>query len=79
MTETDTLAGELWLLDRISNFCNRVKHAFAGTTHYATRKQRMRAAIALHGLECAICGRDSKSRAAFTFAQAFERLYGEKL
>lgn len=67
--------GELWLSRRL------ILHGVdlhAGTTDTNLRKDRAREAIKSHGLECVICGRGPDSKPN-TYAQAFERLYGEKL
>jgi hypothetical protein len=77
MTEPKPLLGEIWLLERISEYCHQVKHAFAGVTDQARRKQLLRQAIDVHGLDCTICGRDPTTKQPQTFAEAFKRLYGE--
>jgi len=70
----DLLRGEQWLLRRL---LQHQVDALAGVTEAGGRKARFRAAIQLHGLDVIICGtRDGKP---VTYAQAFQRLYGERL
>jgi len=66
--------GEAWLLRRL------LKHgidALAGVTEEGERKTRFRQAIKTAGISEVICA--SKERKPLSYAQAFERLYGEKL
>lgn len=71
MTE---LRHELWLGARLERHGVSV---FAGDTTVEQRRDRVRAAILEHGLETVIAG--SRDRKPETYAQVFERLYGEPL
>ena len=71
MTE---LHHELWLAQRLQRHGVAV---FAGDTTPAVRRERMRAAILEHCLSAVIAG--SRQRKPETYAQVFERLYGEPL
>ncbi len=65
---------ESWLVARI---CRHGACELDGVSDPCERRRRMRQAITECGLECVIVGRrDGK---CFTYAQAFERLYQEKL
>lgn len=65
--------GELWLAHRLGQF----GHVFGGVTDPAIRKQRIREAIREGAHETNIAGRrDGKPE---TFAEIFERIYGESL
>jgi hypothetical protein len=68
------LNGELWLARRIALHGVKV---FEGDTDTAKRRERFRQAIKHHGLESVVCG--GRGGKPATYAQAFERLYGEKL
>lgn len=68
------LTGEEWLAKRFGELGYDVVFGGLDPTQ---RKQRIREHIVEHGLECAIA--DSQLRKPITFAQAFERLYGERL
>jgi hypothetical protein len=67
---------ELWLLERLREKGVEVD-PFDGTTDVPERAARMRQAILDRDLTCVVAG--SKERKPITYAQAFERLYGEKL
>lgn len=73
------LLGEIWMLERLTEHCRAMRNAFTGITDATLRKQRLRQAISVHGLDLAVCGRDPSSKKPQTFAEAFQRLYGEKL
>lgn len=65
------LDDELWLSDRLN------ADIFEGDTDYDTRKLRMRVAINGKNLATSVVGR--KRGQDVTYAQAFERLWGEPL
>jgi hypothetical protein len=73
---TKQIEGERWLANRLSRF-GPFAPVFNGTTTPETRKERFRELIRERQVEHVICG--SKERKPFTYAQAFERLYGESL
>lgn len=52
---------------------------FAGATDAQSRKELIRAAIIEHELDSTLVGRNPKTRKVETYAQVFERLYGEPL
>ena len=65
--------GEFWLARRLGN-----PRLFAvGATDSAQRREILRAEIVRRGFEDRYCGRVAGKE--FTFAEAFERLYGEPL
>lgn len=72
---TTELAREIWLARRLRDHGARI---FDGVTDRDVRRERFRAAILAHGLEHVVIGRD-KDRKPVTYAQAFERLFGEPL
>ena len=51
---------------------------FAGSSNQASRMALFRRAITERGLEYSVLGKDSAGK-ALTYAQAFERTYGEAL
>jgi hypothetical protein len=55
------------------------KGVFAGITDPDERRERIRFAIIEGGLDCTIIGRKHDSKKPETYAEAFERLYGEPL
>jgi hypothetical protein len=69
------LTGELYLASHLA--AHGVRDVFAGITDAAERKARIRSGIIGAGLATVICG--TKERKPVTYAQAFERLYGEAL
>jgi hypothetical protein len=72
--ELQRLAHEQWLAQRLGEHGAGV---FTGLTDRDTRRERFRAAILEHGLEAVVVGRhEGKPQ---TYAQAFERLFGEAL
>jgi len=67
---------EIWLLERIREHGGRLD-AFDGDSDVPERCRRMRAAILASSLQAVVAGnRGGKTE---TYAQAFERLYGEPL
>ena len=76
-----TLAGELWLAERLAphGALADPEGIFAGASDHASRRERFRAAISGEGLAYVVCGRDPQSRKPLTYAEAFERIYGERL
>jgi hypothetical protein len=74
--ELRQLDGEAWLANRLSRF-GVLLPLFDGLTTTATRRARFREVINGHKLELVVCG--SIGRKPYTYAQAFERLYGEPL
>lgn len=68
------LADELWFVGRLRDHLAQI---FTGDTDPATRRERLRRAIVNAELESVILGKHAgKSE---TYANAFERLYGEPL
>lgn len=66
-----------------SRFAERVEQhsdadVFAGLTTVEQRRDRIRESIAKHDLAAQVCGQDEKHQ-PLTYAQVFERLYGEPL
>ena len=76
----DGVKAELWLAKRLAQHSALTdpEGIFAGVSDPATRKERIRAAIHAKALGSVIAarGRDGKP---VTYAEAFERLYGEPL
>lgn len=68
------LDGEMWLAQRLGTHGVTV---FGGLTDRTERIARIRKAICDNGLEVIVCGR--KDGKPVNYAQAFQRLYGEKL
>lgn len=66
---------ELWLAKRLDEHGVR---AFDGRTDTDSRRERFRQAIIANRLSQVIAGRGSDGKSS-TYAQAFERLYGEPL
>lgn len=64
--------GEIWLARRLGQF----GHVFAGVTDPALRKQRIREAIREGNHDHNIAGRRADGKIE-TFAEVFNRLYGE--
>lgn len=64
-------------------FAERVTKAicavFTGTTDEATRKERIRRAILAADLGPNVHGRNAKTGKSETYAETFERVYGEPL
>lgn len=75
MTLFAPLDHELYLAKRLGDHGAGV---FTGLTDPAIRRERIRAAILEHGLELVILGR-GKDKKPESYAQVFERLYGEPL
>jgi hypothetical protein len=75
-TQFREIDGELYLARRLED---HGYHVFLGNTTREMRKTRLREAIRETGRDIAIIGRNPRSGKAETYAQAFERLYGEKL
>ena len=78
------LEGGLWLAKRLGlHGVLLPPGVFDGVTESAERETRLkellRRAVLDRGLECVICGRDPNTGKGNTYAQAFERLYGESL
>ncbi len=77
---SDTVHGELWLAKRL------VQHSalpdpvgiFAGVSDPVTRKERVRQAIRRKALGSVIAARGRNGKPV-TYAEAFERLYGEPI
>ena len=80
-TRAPTLAAEQWLAARLSihRALPDAAGIFAGASDHASRRERFRAAISGEGLAYVVCGRDPQSRKPLTYAEAFERIYGERL
>lgn len=73
------LDGEMWLARRLSRFGVLVG-TFEGVTTSAERKQRLRQEIQRRGLDQVNVELEGmKKRSTITYAQAFERLYGERI
>lgn len=72
------LDGEAWLANRLTEWHGE-PDAFAGVTTPESRKRAIREAIVRHGLEVVICGRDKVTRKCLTWADTYQRLYGERL
>lgn len=71
----ETLNRELYMARRLMDHgCD----VFAGSSNTATRKACFRRVITQRGLEHTILGKDSSGK-CLTYAQAFERTYGEAL
>ena len=68
------LDGEMWLAKRLGTHGVAV---FGGVSDRTERMARIRKAIRDNGLDQVICGRREDKPS--TYAQAFERLYHEKL
>lgn len=69
------LIDELWLVKRLGQHGSAI---LEGVTTPEDRRARIRNSIISHGLAAVIVGR-GKDRQPQTYAQAFERLYGERL
>jgi hypothetical protein len=69
------LDAEIWFAKRLVQILTPV---FVGTTDRDTRRERFRKAIIAGGLDNVVCGKRSDGKTE-TFAEAFERLYGEPL
>lgn len=70
----DHLTGEEWMAKRFGELGYEI--VFGGLDP-SQRKQRIREHITTNGLESVIA--NSEGKKPLTFAQAFERLYGERL
>jgi hypothetical protein len=66
---------ELWFVKRLKDLG---RHVHAGITDPDERRERIRFAIIEGKLDCGIIGKSPAGKAE-TFAQAFERFYGEPL
>lgn len=66
---------EAWLIWRLGQLGERIEE---GATDYAIRAERVRKVILHARLEAAIAGGTRKGKPE-TFAQVFERVYGEPL
>jgi len=71
------IANEMTLDRRLAKRLGDFGLMFSGVTDPATRRDRAKAAIVSNGLESAVFGRTGDE--VMTFAQAFEKVYGEKL
>lgn len=69
------LDAEMWLLGRLQH---HIAQVFTGETDTDVRRERVRRAIILGELEQIILGKRAGGGSE-TYAQAFERLYGEPL
>lgn len=74
-SQFSTLDAELWLLGRLQQHLAQI---FSGTTDPEIRKERVRRAIIVGELDAIILGKRAGGGSE-TYAQAFERLYGEPL
>lgn len=72
---TASIDAELWLLERMRAHCIPIGDPFDGVTEPHERRQRFR--DALQGYEAINCG--TRAGKSVTYAEAFERLYAEKL
>lgn len=71
----ELLTREVYLARRLKDHgCD----VFAGSSDTASRKACFRRVITERGLDCTIVGKDSGGK-CLTYAQAFERTYGEPL
>jgi hypothetical protein len=85
-TGSAVMADEAWLrqrltdhgaLEHIADLKHQVREVTAGVTTTAERSARLRQVILKHNLEAVITGkRQGKTE---TYAETFERVYGEKL
>ncbi len=75
-----TVKAELWLAKRLAQHSALTdpEGIFASVSDPATRKERIRAAIHAKGISGVISAR-GRSGKPVTYAEAFERLYGESL
>lgn len=73
----DTLDAEMWLAGRMRE--HGVDSVFDGVTDSDVRKQRFRQHIIEGGLEMVMACHAQDGRTAETYAEAFERIYGEPL
>lgn len=72
---TELLNREIFMASRLkAHGCD----VFAGSSDQASRKACFRRVITERGLEHVVLGKDSSGQ-ALTYAQAFERTYGEAL
>lgn len=69
------LDAELWFVGRLRDHLAQI---FTGDTDPATRRERLRRAIVNAELESVILGKNAAGKSE-TYADAFERLYGEPL
>lgn len=72
----EELDREAWIVKRLGEHGVQV---FGGTTTREMRAQRIRNAILDSGLDCTLIGRRGESVKAETYAQIFERHFGEPL
>lgn len=86
LTGFDLMDAEAWLrqrltdhgaLERMPDLKRQVRDVTAGVTTTAERAQRMRELILRHNLASVIAGR--RGPKTETYADLFERIYGEKL
>jgi hypothetical protein len=70
-----TIDAEMWLLGRLQHHLAQV---FTGATDPDVRRERVRRAIILGELDSIILGKRAGGGSE-TYAQAFERLYGQPL
>ena len=73
--EFNKLDAELWLLGRLQSHLAQI---FTGETDCDVRRERVRRAIIIGELDSIILGKRAGGGSE-TYAQAFERLYGEPL
>ena len=66
---------EMWLAKRMSQ---HLSAAFTGTTDPAVRRERFRRGILAGELDCVVVGSKPGGKTE-TYAECFERLYGEPL
>lgn len=72
---TIDLAAEAWLIHRLGD---HGRHVEDGVTDVTVRRERIRAAILEGTLDTVVVGRAASGKPE-TYAEAFERLYGEPL
>lgn len=75
LTELERLDGELWLCKRLGDHGASVHE---GLTTTESRREQIRQIILRERFESVLVGR-GKDRKPMTYAEAFERLYGEPL
>ena len=75
---TPSIDNEVWLLERLRSHCAFAGDPFDGTTEPHERRERFRKAILAGMLQTVVCG-GLRAGKPETYAQVFERLYGEPL
>jgi len=77
VSNTTSIESEIWLHARAREHGATGPDPFSGVTDTAGRCRAMRALLLSNGLSSIVCG--SRQGKCETYAQTFERLYGEPL